>query len=648
MRVWRLHTFLAFLLVVTLLVTLATVGSAILIVRLPQIAEENRRVVRSEADELVSRMEFLMNSLQLRLEPLDAGLQKHPPRELHPLLDAIVGDGSSFTALYILAPNGIVEAIGGVSTSHPQHADLIGSDLSANRLYRSIQQDRRPTWSDRYLSTLSGDTTIGLAIPVGDRVVIGEIPPQYLVRALRTARMFPNESIWIIDRHGELVGDTDSPSQVGIVNLLGLPLVQKALRGEPLPETFEYQNRSYYLAAQHSQKLDWYFLVRLPAGLHDPGIRSTLIMTIASFFGSLLIGILLAPLWASYMARPVRDLMERARQVAEGRSGGLWPRGSIVEFNQLSADLEHMADAIQEREQQFRTLNTELESRVAQRTADLAHTNHELSETLGTLRGAQRELVRAEKLAALGELVAGIAHELNTPIGNGLMAASTLRDKAREFHKATQEGLRRSALERFVSQVETATDITTRNLHRAAELVTSFKQVAVDQTSSQRRVFNLKEVVHEILLTLHPMLKRTSHQVIMEIPEALQMDSYPGPLGQTLTNLINNATLHAFDEGESGVIRITADPIMEGQIRLRVSDNGKGIPATLLERVFNPFVTTKMGRGGTGLGLHIAHNIVIGILGGSLMAYSEESQGTTFEMLLPEQALCMISDAQPE
>jgi signal transduction histidine kinase len=638
MRVWRLHTFLAFLLIVTLLVTLATVGSAILIVRLPQIAEENRRVVRSEADELVSRMEFLMHSLQLRLEPLEVGLQEHAPRELHPLLDVIVGDGSSFTALYILSADGIVEAVGGSSASHEQHADLVGSDLSANRLYRAIQENRRPTWSDRYLSTLSGDTTVGLAIPVGDRVVIGEIPPQYLVRALRTARMFPNESIWIIDRRGELVGDTDSPSQVGIVNLLGLPLVQKALRNEPLPEIFDYQGRDYYLAAQHSQALDWYFLVRLPAGLYDPAIRSTLIMTIASFLGSLLIGIVLAPLWASYMAHPVRGLMERARQVAEGRSGGMWPRGSIIEFNQLSTDLEQMADAIQEREQQLRTLNTELETRVVQRTADLAHINHELSETLDHLRRAQQELVRTEKLAALGELVAGIAHELNTPIGNGLMAASTLRDKVHEFQNALQQGLRRSVLDHFITQVDTAADITTRNLHRAAELVTSFKQVAVDQTSSQRRVFDLQEVVNEILLTLHPMLKRTPHQVVVEIPEGLRMDSYPGPLGQTLANLINNAILHAFDEGEAGVIRMTADAIGEGQIRLRVSDNGQGIPATLLERIFNPFVTTKMGQGGTGLGLHIAYNIVTGILGGSLTVSSQEGQGCEFAMLLPKQA----------
>jgi len=648
MRVWRLHTFLAFLLMVTLLVTLIIVGSALLVVRLPQIAEESQKIAQSEAEELVDRMEFLMNSLRSRLRPLEPALQELFPFQLHFLLDGIVDDGAAFTAIYILSPEGIVQAVGGSSAEHRQHTDLIGSDLSANRFYLALQEKRQPIWSDRYLSVLSGSTTIGLAIPAGEHIIIGEISPQYLVRALRVARMLPNESVWIIDRRGELISDTDSPSRVGLVNLLGLPLVQAAMRGDPLPEIFEYQGGSYYPAAQHSQALDWYFLVKLPAGLDNPNIRSTVLLVVASFIGSLGIGFLLAPLWASYMAQPMRHLMRRARQVAEGQYGGVWPQGSISELNRLAMDLRYMAGAIQEREQQLRTLNTELEIRVDQRTADLAHTNQELSAALDTLRNTQRELVRVEKLAALGELVAGIAHELNTPIGNGLMAASTLRDRVREFQKATQEGLRRSALDYFVTQVETAADITTRNLHRAAELVVSFKQVAVDQTSSQRRVFDLQEVVREILLTLHPMLKRTPHQVMTKIPEGLQLDSYPGPLGQTLANLINNAILHAFDEGESGVIHIRADLVGEGQIRIQVSDNGKGIPAPLLERIFNPFVTTKMGRGGTGLGLHIAHNIFTSILGGSLTVHSEEGQGTEFEMLLPKQAPRVANDAHPE
>lgn len=762
MREWRLRTSLIFLLVATTLVTLGIVGSLILLVRLPQIAERHYVAAQNDAEELANRVELLLNSLQARLEPLGVAIQALPPQTLYAFLDTVVGDGSAFDALYVVSPTGIVEAVGVTPNLRQRREELLGSDLSANRLYRSARARQRPTWSDQYLSALSGNVTVGLAVAMGERVVIGEIPPQYLLRTLRAVQISAQESVWVIDRKGELIADTDSPSKVGMVNLFGLPLVQTVLRGESLPRTFEHQGRTYYPAMRHSQALNWYFLVRTPAGLDNDSIRSTIVLVVIGFVGSLVIGSLLAPLWAARMAQPVQELMALARQIAEGDPSGSWPRGAIAEFNHLSADLERMAAAIQERQQkiqaifnaspvpmvvsdplggsiivevndawiqqfgrsraevigrsgleiglwqsaveraaileaatqeggihreaclihgdghtllcavtarqvkvgghsltiwamedvtekrridrELRKLNAELEARVLRRTEDLAQTNRELSETVTHLRQAQQELVRAEKMAALGELVAGVAHELNTPIGNALIAASTVPDKVREFQRAMQEGLRRSTLDQFISHVATAADLTTRNLYRAADLLTSFKQVAVDQASSQRRVFELKEVVGEILTTLHPTLKRTPYRIVVEVPEGLRLDSYPGPLGQTLANLINNAVLHAFEGLDQGAIRILADRVEDGRIRARVADDGKGIPAALLGRIFHPFFTTKMGRGGTGLGLHIAYNAVTNILGGSLTVRSEEGKGTEFEMLLPEQAPRTASD----
>jgi signal transduction histidine kinase len=218
------------------------------------------------------------------------------------------------------------------------------------------------------------------------------------------------------------------------------------------------------------------------------------------------------------------------------------------------------------------------------------------------------------------------------------MAASTLGDRVREFQQALPNGLRRATLDQFVAQTQTAAQIMVRNLERAAELVTSFKQVAVDRASAQRRTFDLREMIQEILLTLQPTLKRTPHQVVVDAPAGLRLDSYPGPLGQALTNLINNAVLHAFEDGQGGIIRIIAHSAEEGRIRIEVRDNGKGIPAELLKRIFNPFVTTRLGRGGTGLGLHIAYNAITNILGGRLTVHSEEGSGAEFEIWLPEHA----------
>lgn len=288
-------------------------------------------------------------------------------------------------------------------------------------------------------------------------------------------------------------------------------------------------------------------------------------------------------------------------------------------------------------ENEILELNATLEQRVIERTEELQQANEELAYTLETLNKAQEELVRSEKLAALGSLVAGIAHELNTPIGNSLMVASTLVDQTRAMTAdySKSNSIRRSTLEGYISDAGRAGDILMRNLQRAADLVTGFKQVAVDQTSSQRRKFSVAEVVSEIMLTLWPTLKKTSFIVRQKIPDALVMDSYPGPLGQVITNLVNNALLHGFEGRRSGNVSISAQHGSDGWMELTVTDDGVGIPPANLNRIFDPFFTTKLGAGGSGLGLNITHNIVTGILGGRLRVQSELGIGSTFILSLP-------------
>ena len=288
-------------------------------------------------------------------------------------------------------------------------------------------------------------------------------------------------------------------------------------------------------------------------------------------------------------------------------------------------------------ENRIRDLNANLEQRVIERTQALQQANQELAAALDTLNRAQEELVRSEKLAALGSLVAGVAHELNTPIGNSLMVASTLVDQTRAIRDnlSSEKGLKRSMLESYLGDAGTAGDLLVRNLFRAGNLVTSFKQVAVDQTSSQRRAFSLAEVISEIMTTLWPTLKKTSYAVVQKIPNEIWLDSYPGPLGQAVTNLINNALLHGFDERDTGTITINAMSTSDGWVELEVKDDGVGIPAANLNRIFDPFFTTKLGAGGSGLGLNIAHNIVTGVLGGRIRVQSEPGIGTNFILSLP-------------
>jgi PAS domain S-box-containing protein len=311
---------------------------------------------------------------------------------------------------------------------------------------------------------------------------------------------------------------------------------------------------------------------------------------------------------------------------------------SYVRMDVDISEEKALVDELQQSEQALRDLNAGLERRVEERTAALASAVDELSGALENLQRAQDELIRSEKLAALGSLVAGIAHELNTPIGNGLMAASTLDDHTQEFGRVVESGqIRRSALEQFVRDARTAAEIVVRNLKKASELVTSFKQVAVDQTSAQRREFVLDELVAEIVLTLRPSFKKTPYAVDYQVPPELRFDSYPGPLGQVLTNLINNALVHGFEGRDHGTVRVCATPEGKGAIRIEVSDDGLGIDPEHLPRIFDPFFTTKLGKGGSGLGLHIVHNLVTRVLGGSIRVASDLA-GTRFTMTIPRMA----------
>lgn len=293
-------------------------------------------------------------------------------------------------------------------------------------------------------------------------------------------------------------------------------------------------------------------------------------------------------------------------------------------------------------EAEIRKLNEQLEQRVAQRTSELEQANAELSATLQTLRHTQDELVQSEKLAALGSLVAGVAHELNTPVGNAMMVASTLHDRTRDFEKLLQQGeLRRSSLDRFVADSLEATELVQRSLHRAGDLVQSFKQVAVDQSSERWRRFRLHEVVHEVVDTLRPNLRKLPLQIEIDIPDDLTLDSFPGPLGQVVINLVMNAVNHAFDERAQGHIRLAGRRIDDAHLELLCTDDGVGMAPEVLGRIFDPFFTTKLGRGGTGLGLSIVYQLVTQVLAGQVSVKSTLGSGTTFTLRLP----AVVADA---
>ncbi len=285
---------------------------------------------------------------------------------------------------------------------------------------------------------------------------------------------------------------------------------------------------------------------------------------------------------------------------------------------------------------QLQALNYALEDRVLERTRDLEAANDELKDAMVVLQRTQNELVQGEKLASLGRMVAGVAHELNTPIGNALTIGSTLADHARRMNLAMRENrLKRSELTDYLHETADGALVLERALRQASHLIASFKQVAADQQSEQRRPFDLATTIDEILAILRPGLRGTGIALASSVPPAIAMDSYPGLLAQVLSNLVTNAKVHAFEGCTSGQVRVDVQDLGE-QVSLSVCDNGNGIPPEIRGRIFDPFFTTRMGRGGTGLGLSIVHSVVTQGLGGNIRVDYSADRGTCFVMTLPK------------
>jgi signal transduction histidine kinase len=283
---------------------------------------------------------------------------------------------------------------------------------------------------------------------------------------------------------------------------------------------------------------------------------------------------------------------------------------------------------------------------IAKRAAEdqLRTSKEQAEQALAELRDAQRSLVDAERLAALGGLVAGVAHEVNNPIGISLTVASSLANRCNTFEEELNANtpLRRSQLEQFIARNRDAARQLVGNLQRAAELIQSFKQVAVDRSHAERREFDLREATDQIVASLRPAFKKSRISISVDVPDRIALDSYPGAYGQVLTNLFLNAVHHAFPGDRDGTIALTAQAPDRDHIEISIVDDGVGMLPEVQRQAFDPFFTTRRNAGGTGLGLHIVYNLVTQKLGGRLTLDSKPGRGTTLRMTLPR-----IADSEP-
>jgi signal transduction histidine kinase len=279
--------------------------------------------------------------------------------------------------------------------------------------------------------------------------------------------------------------------------------------------------------------------------------------------------------------------------------------------------------------------------------AELRASKEHAEQALAELRDTQQNLIQAEKLAALGGLVAGIAHEVNNPVGISLTVASSFVRRCERFAAEMKSPpLRRSSLDDFVAKSQAAAEQLVANLQRAGELIQSFKQVAVDRSHVEPREFDLAEATDQIIASLRPVLKRQPLRLDVDVPCGISMNSYPGAYGQVLTNLFLNAVVHAFPDGRAGTLSVAATTADGEEVEIIVADNGVGMSEDVRLRAFDPFFTTRRNHGGTGLGLHVIFNIVTQSLGGHLAMDSAPGRGTTFRIRIPRHAIAAAATTE--
>ena len=321
-------------------------------------------------------------------------------------------------------------------------------------------------------------------------------------------------------------------------------------------------------------------------------------------------------------------------------------------YRQMAVSLSGQVTERIKAEAELRTTHAKLEDLVEERTHELRQEigkrraeKDQLVETLFELQRTQKTLVESEKMAALGGLVAGVAHEINTPIGVSVTASSHLDDEISKLEALVSSGgLKKQSLLTFLTTAQESTRIISANLARAAALIMGFKQVAVDQSSEERRVFKLLPYIEEVLASLRPKLRVTPHTVAVEGDRDIELNSYPGAVAQIITNLIMNSLIHAYDDDKTpGNITITAG-LCDDKVHLRYSDDGKGVTPDVQKKIFNPFFTTRRGDGGSGLGMHILYNLITQKLAGTVTCEGAPGQGVIFDINIPCGAPCGAGD----
>jgi C4-dicarboxylate-specific signal transduction histidine kinase len=394
---------------------------------------------------------------------------------------------------------------------------------------------------------------------------------------------------------------------------------------------------------EYEGKIEGYVYIRGSLERLNKYINNKILVDILLTLFVLLLVLLVARSIQKRIAAPIEDLSLLLQDVSKNHNYSTRASSShIEELNTLSNNLNIMLSRTQNQierheadKQEINQLNQSLEEKVNQRTIALREANQELLNTLERMHQYQNQIVESEKMASLGQMVAGVAHEVNTPIGLGVTGSTLLRDKLADIQVAfDQKNLTSKQLERFIVDGVENLDLIYRNLNRAADLISNFKRVAVSQDTEISADVNVQSLLSNILMAMNAEISIKSPEIELNLPDNLTISSKTGPLQQIFEQLISNSLIHGFEDERDNKIWIGAEK-KGNNIEITYLDNGSGVPTSIKKRIFDPFVTTKRGEGGSGLGMHLVYNLVTQALDGSITLDEDYAEGTRYVISLP-------------
>ena len=544
----------------------------------------------------------------------------------------------------VFSNTAIVTMVHGIYTDE-KLSGLLMSDIETSTLQKMVEKYN--SGPDSYAYILDGE---GFVIVHPDKTQISDLYNYKTSKKL----------VLLKDTHGQPLRNEKGYELTAEIDLK-IPtklqlILTKVLQGQTGLDEYTDFNGDEYLCAYQSIPLPgnstpWNLIMVQKKATALLFLRTSAWKNSLIVFFVLAIAIFFTYKFANRLTKPLTAITAVTEKVASGNLNVvLIPSQQKNEIGRLEISLNkmisHLKNLLQELEEKnvlLATAKESLEFKVDLRTQEITAANQELrsmndilSNTLAQLQLTQEQLINSAKMASLGSLVAGIAHEINTPIGVSVTAASYLSDLNIKINTIYQNGqLTREDVETYLRDSQQSLTILLSNLNRAANLITSFKKVSIDQSREVKRTFIVKEYLQEVLLTLRPKFKNSDLLVTIEGDPTLEILSYPGALGQIITNLLDNSLIHAFNSNPSkGKIEINFR-LEQETFRLVYRDNGIGMDENIRLQLFDPFFTTKRSEGGTGLGMHIVYNIVTQTFSGTIDCFSKVGCGTTFKIIFP-------------